>query len=868
MPQTRREFLVSASTLAGVAALTADVAKIVAAAAAARSDAAPRPRRYVKSTCAQCVNFCGIEVKVEDGAIRTIYPDAARAPYYNVGICPKGVAGGLNTFNPYRLKKPLRRTNPRKGLDQDPGWVEISWEEAFETMAARMRAIRADDPRKLVWQHGHGKYLIGDNFPKAFAEAFGTPNVVHRTTSCEAARHVADELTWGYHGFLPDLEHCNLLLNFGGNYYEGEQFSRWLDHTAVAAQERGMKIVVIEPRQSHCAAKADEWIPIRPGTDAVLLLGMAKILIEDATLDTDFLCQYTNAPHLVGADGRLRRDADGLPLVWAADAGRAIAHVEGVRPALRGGTGTDGAPATTAFDLFARSLEGITPAYVEDVTGVPAGTVERLARELGREARVGATVRLDGKPHRHRPVALHTFRGLVAKQHGLQTWRAGLLVQMLLGSIDAVGGINLHNVYSHPEYFEPSKVEYPPNRIDLQRSVFFPHAHHNVAQQVARSIADPKRFGLEYRPEMQIFYATNRPFSTADARGQFEGLTSTFNVVIDIAMTELAAMADIVLPDLTYLESWHLSPTRYTVRTKHTAIRQPVANAYDIPYDAYSILWELAKRLGMRDEYVRRINKRWKLKRYPLETGRDYSARAFVEHAWKEKTGGKSFEHALEHGFQGQRLEESGVYLSGVAKHFAAPGGPKMHFYAEQLVGTLEKVREVKAKRGLDAIDLDAYRIALAPLPRREHAFPTPHREANELPLYLITYKRMYRNQSGCTALNPILNALGPDTDENFVLVNRATAIELGIGDGDEVVVETRVGKVWGKPLLTETIRPDTVAVSYHYGHVAPGLPAFAKKGIWINSVLESHPDPVSGMDSFNDTKCRVYRSDKAERNA
>lgn len=104
-------------------------------------------------------------------------------------------------------------------MQNDPRWVAISWDEAFSTITEKLEAIRKDDPRKLIWQHGHGKYLIGDKFPKAFVKAYGTPNLVHRTTVCEAARHVADELTWGYHGFLPDIENSNLLLNFGANFF-------------------------------------------------------------------------------------------------------------------------------------------------------------------------------------------------------------------------------------------------------------------------------------------------------------------------------------------------------------------------------------------------------------------------------------------------------------------------------------------------------------------------------------------------------------------------------------------------------------------------------------------------------------------------
>ena len=106
----------------------------------------------------------------------------------------------------------------------------------------------------------------------------------------------------------------------------------------------------------------------------------------------------------------------------------------------------------------------------------------------------------------------------------MQNWRAALILQMLLGNIDAVGGINLHDVYKKPQYFHAAQAEYPPRRVDLQQSVFFPHATHHVAQQVAHTVLDPQRYGLEYTPEMQIFYATNRPFSTSDTRAQFAAL--------------------------------------------------------------------------------------------------------------------------------------------------------------------------------------------------------------------------------------------------------------------------------------------------------------------------------------------------------
>ncbi len=195
MELSRRGFIKTAGALSGVAATGFGFEAIAQAAKAAKGGKAARPGaakiEKIKSGCAICPNFCGIEATVVNGVVRAIYPDAARADYYNHGICPKGTSGMFNTYDPYRLKKPLRRTNPNKGPNEDPKWVEMSWEEAFAAITVRLAKIRAENPSKLVWQHGQGKYLIQEQYCEAFTKAFGTPNMVHRTTACEAARHVA-----------------------------------------------------------------------------------------------------------------------------------------------------------------------------------------------------------------------------------------------------------------------------------------------------------------------------------------------------------------------------------------------------------------------------------------------------------------------------------------------------------------------------------------------------------------------------------------------------------------------------------------------------------------------------------------------------
>ena len=865
MNVTRRSFIKGMGAVAGASAASFSLPTIAKAAEKAEASAAAKSAlgdQVIKSTCVHCVNFCGIEARVSDGVIRAIYPDKARADYYNWGICPKGASGLFNTYNPYRLKKPLKRTNPNKGMNEDPRWVEISWEEAFQTLAEKLAKIKADNPSKLVWHHGHGKYTIGDQFPKAFCAAFGTPNVIHRTTTCESSRHVADELTWGYHGHLPDLEYTQLYLSFGTNPFEGEQWSRWLDHAIMDGKERGMKMIVIEPRFSHAAAKANEWIPVRPGKDVALILALCKQLIDANAIDAPFLTTYTNATQLVGEDGLILKDAEGKPMVWDTASGFTAKVYDDASavPALKGSYQVDGKTYRTAFQVLIDSLKDVTPEYAEEVAGVPAARIKSLAKEIAQAANIGSNMVIDGQAIRYRPVVAYTFRGLAAKEFGVQNSRAALILNMLIGGMDAVGGLHLHDVMKNPAYLEASKCEYPPKRVDLAKSVYFPHGHHDVCQQVQYTVNDPKVYGLGYQPEMQIFFATNRPMSTSDALKQLDGMKKTFNVTIDIVNTETAQFSDIVLPDLTYLEAWHFSPTRWTPNRKHTAIRQPVTNAYNIPHDATSILWELAKRLGIRDAYVENMNKQWGNKDKMFEKGRDYTPREMVEVLWEDKAH-KPFQYALDNGFTGKKVDTKGRYLSGLEAKCKGAGKPRIKLYADQLVEDLYKVEKTVKTNNISNIDLAQFKVAYSPIPVKDHAFPTPHREAKDYPLYLITHKRMYRNQAGNTAQNPILNALGADTQENAIAINADTAKSMGLKDGDLVVVESRVGKAKGKVKLTQGIRPDTIAISYHHGHWSLGYPEYAKKGTWINQAMELHPDRISGMNSFNDTKVKLYKA-------
>lgn len=141
MGTSRRKFLKNSTSFAALATMGDmffSISDIVAKESMSKIPFAPREDVLIPSTDTMCVNFCGIRVRRVNGVIRAIYGNPENPQ--NAGhLCPKGISGFFDTYNPYSIKKPLKRTNPRKGPGEDPKWVEISYEEAFDEIAERLK---------------------------------------------------------------------------------------------------------------------------------------------------------------------------------------------------------------------------------------------------------------------------------------------------------------------------------------------------------------------------------------------------------------------------------------------------------------------------------------------------------------------------------------------------------------------------------------------------------------------------------------------------------------------------------------------------------------------------------------------------------
>ncbi|MGI9294669.1 MAG: molybdopterin-dependent oxidoreductase, partial [Pseudomonadales bacterium] len=405
------------------------------------------------TTCYMCACRCGIKVTVEGNQVRFIQGNPDH-PINKGVLCAKGNSGIMKQSSPAKLRAPLLR---KAGTERGAGeFEEISWEQALDLLTTRLRHIRATDPKKLAFFTGRDQMQALTGF---WASQFGTINWAAHGGFCSVNMAAAGLYTTGYSFWEfgdPDWDRTKYFMMWG---VAEDHASNPIKIGLKKIKERGAKFVAVNPVRTGYQAIADEWIAVRPGTDAMLALGMAHVLLQHDLFDDEFLIRYTNAPHLVvttpgqKGDGLLLRDENDQALVWDLEQ---VAFVDGsqpgVKPALFGDfTAPDGRPLRTVMSILADKYlcEEYSPTAAAEICGVPAETIERLALEIAHVAfKETITVNVEwtdwaGRKHNQfigRPVSMHAMRGISAHSNGFQTCRAIHLLQVLLGTIDCPGG--------------------------------------------------------------------------------------------------------------------------------------------------------------------------------------------------------------------------------------------------------------------------------------------------------------------------------------------------------------------------------------------------------------------------------------------
>ena len=367
---------------------------------------APKPDAVCEvktTTCYMCACRCGIRVHLRDGEVR--YIDGNPNHPLNKGvICAKGASGIMKQVSPARLTQPLLR---KPGSERGAGEFEpISWERAFAMLTERLAKIRATDPKKFALFTGRDQMqaLTG-----LFARQFGTPNYAAHGGFCSVNMAAGMIYTiggsfWEFGG--PDLDRAKLFVMIGT---AEDHHSNPLKIALGKFKRDGGRFISINPVRTGYSAIADEWIPIRPGTDGALFMALLHELIGTDRIDRAFLKRYTNAPQLVVLDDGEREGlfafdpdpAKGPPgdgrephnkLVWdlpsqSVKAAYPEGIADGCDPALEGHYAlADGTRVAPSFQLLRERVADCTPEWAAGITGIPAARIVQLAEELGETA--------------------------------------------------------------------------------------------------------------------------------------------------------------------------------------------------------------------------------------------------------------------------------------------------------------------------------------------------------------------------------------------------------------------------------------------------------------------------------------------------
>lgn len=873
---TRRMFMKTSATVAAVLAANDLLSKAHATSLVSSTKAASAPQAdgWYPGVCKMCMQGdCQQRVHVVDGLVVNVEGDP-RAVQNAGTLCPRGNSSIVQMYNPWRAKAPMKRTNPTKGLMEDPKFVEISWDEAIQAVSDHLKQVRADDPRKVAFVSGFG---VNSPLLRSFEAAFGSPNdTPSRGSAC--AYHIAShETNTKGPDTVPDLDRVEYILNYGHTLGPNIAVASVSSRSIMSALvDRGVKMVNIDPRRGPEASKMD-WVPIRPGTELALNLALLHtILYEIKTFDEWFVKNRTNAPYLIGADGDYVRDpSSNKPLMWNGTTNQPVPFDDPNTAdlALEGTFTVNGAQVSPAFQLIKASVKDNTPEWQEQFTTIPPAKVREIANDLITYAHIGETITIDGVSMPFRPVAiLYTSKGPYA--HPIEGPWADFISKMisqLLGNLEVPGGQTGNSMPSNT-WLQPDEdgVRLPNNEsgaaylgyawtwpltfADLRQ--FYPLAH-TLIWGLAKNILDPQKYHAAYEVDTLMSVGGGPVRSNYD-RSLFEKAWSKvpFHVAFPLTMDENAVLADYVLPDMAFLEKDQYVPGSSAPPGHKVSMDLTRGSVYFLWRDASAItpvynarsmdgvFLDLAEKIGILTGdkgMVSSIN--GSVKDFPLDTSAKPSLRQIAEATLKQNFGADKNLADVN--------DQSGPimkYLLRGAKLFNYsywPDNTTRHpiYYVQNLRARNELQKNIK-EAGLDGIpgwdtNQDDYWKAYTAIPTWTQCYENTQASA-EYDLLAINWKTpMGPFFCGDTYGNVWLHETMKTWDpyEYTIWMNSATAAQKGIQDGDTIVVESRWGKTHGTVKVTELIHPDVIGLPAGHGAASPMANPITAEGAYFNGL-------------------------------
>jgi len=758
----------------------------------------PYEEYWSTGICLQCPSGCGLRIRsVNHWPVKL--EGIKDYPINRGKLCPKGQAGLQVLYDPDRIHYPLRR----KGKRGEGSWERISWDEAVHLVTQRLKGLRQKGkPHQLMFWGGRYRGHMSDLIAR-FMEAYGSPNHLGNPARGSEGILKGHLFTMGVRDFLAiHWEEANYVLSFGASLLEASRPSirnLW----GYGYFRRGRpgargKLVQIEPRFSVTASKADQWIPVEPGTDGALALGMAHWMVKEKKYDRDFIDRHT-----FGFND------------WKDSSGKV--HM--------------------GFKTLV--LKEYSPGQVSSLTGIPEETIIHIAREF----------------FSHRPSIAISGRGAGMQTNGTYNQMAIDSLNALVGSIDRRGGLLLQRrppFKSWPSFQKDVIAErgLSQPRIDGAGSMPFP-----LADEVPYILPERIERSEPYPVDTLFLYYTNPLFSLPESE-RFRSALEKVPFVISFSpfMDETTLHSDLVLPDGTYFERWqddHVEPgLGFPIFGLRSPALQPLL--YDVR-NTGDVLIDLAKGLGetvgkafpwvdFREAIRETIKGVFSSKRGSIRAD-DF------EEFWNI---------LIERGGWWNPSYPFGEWR----KRFNTPSGKFEFYsqIMERGLGEISKrskngldqiLKELKIEEKGDKVFLPHFEKPRSVGGEKEYPFRLLHYKL------MTTAEGRGANQP---FLQEIFGPHLKERWGSWVEINPETAKGIGIRDGDLIWVESKGGKMKARARLFPGTHPRCIHLPYGQGHRAYGR--WAKgRGINPNDLMVREYDYLGGFLSHFSTRVRVYKA-------
>lgn len=774
-----------------------------------------------KNICHQCPARCGIDVYTTNGRVHAIYGTADH-PISNGKLCPKGPLGIYVLYDPDRWRGPMRRTNPNKGRNEDPGFVPISWDEALDMVANRLNGLRErGESHRFATLYGRGWGASCAGLLGTFGQLYGSPNVpIGHSSMCSDGSIVAKGYTDGNASYnAHDYRHCNYLLMFGCGFLEA--FRPYNNNMQMWGYMRGRKtpktrVTAVDVHVNTTLAASDRGLLIRPGTDGALALAIAHVILSEGLWEKSFVGDFTDGVNRFAA-------------------GRTVSPATFNERWVRG-----------LVEWWNIELKDRTVEWAAEITDIPAADILATAREFGTT----------------RPAMAIFERGAHAHTNGIYNGMAIHSLNALVGSLFAKGGMMYQMGPSYgplPANAADFRDDWSLNgdwqqqpRIDKKGS---PDGY-LLARNMMQDVGPNHLAGDPYKLDTILFYQNNAIWTAPNGQVWEEAMKDVFIIDTSPFPSETGHFADLILPDHSYLERYQDSPTYPFEGYPLTQLRVPAVDPiHDTKYFG-DVLIEIGKRMaGPMGDYYRALG--------DSETVLRHLAKGFENNPGDN--GVDSWESWVEKGVWYKKpylwQQRDGTFYEWDGR------GYNREMTEEEVAETLLKTPSGKFEFRSSALESNAAWIAQA-TGRDPARLMFPQWEEPVHPgggdLYLVTPKvalhaegRGHNIPMVIAHLQPVMGGRG----EAYCEINPRTAAARNIRDGDRIQISSDVGTIEATARTYEGVRPDTIVLPMEYGHWAAGRWSMRVPTGHSGECTVNMSDRITGQSMYYSSKVRVAKA-------